>query len=614
MMLLTSLLALSLAPVALGLALPTSSLTSQAATATGAPGPIVKLPEGSYQGSTASGVNSFLGIPFVQPPVGPLRFQLPTTPVATFEGVKQATAYGDSCIQMGTTSGSFGDYPDVVQNELNSNPAINAQVGKTSEDCLTANVVAPANLKPGQLVSVVVWIYGGGFLDGMTSAYRGEPIVARSIAVGAPIVYVSMNYRLNLFGFMSTPELYAEGLGNLGMWDQRFALRWVQDNVHLFGGNKSEVVIWGESAGGNSVALHLIANGTSTDDLYRGAVMQSGSQLPIGDFSHGYKYGAEVTDIVGCTNATIGELACLRTVTTLALKNALAQMPSPSTYQQIQLVFWPLTDGVFVKENQQQLVVDGKYARVPLWDTECEDEGTAFSLFSNNLTTDAEWKEYVKLNWLPEATEEEIDAVALAYPDDPAQGSPYGTGELYNLYSMYKRTASWQGDMYFESGRRLFTSFAAQTQKVWTYLYRRNKFTPVLGAFHSSDLALYYYLGGGSGASGPGGIDYSGLDYLISFVTTLDPNNAANNASYHFWPQYTFNSTDPTAIDQQMLTLDDPVVGSGSTASTSGFLITLDTYRQDAMNLVTKLFLKYPISHASPYGAQDIPPYRVFGP
>ncbi|KAL8279735.1 hypothetical protein RQP46_007830 [Phenoliferia psychrophenolica] len=149
--------------------------------------------------------------------------------------------------------------------------------------------------------------------------------------------------------------------------------------------------------------------------------------------------------------------------------------------------------------------------------------------------------------------------------------------------------ASFTGDMYFQEGRRLFVSYAAQTQKVWGYLFSRGKPTPQLGAFHSLDVEYYF-------APEIGGPDYQGIDYLISFVCTMDPNNAHTESSYIHWPEYKLGNG-PEA--RQMLHYIDPVVGAGTAAaSPSGVLglgLVLDTYRTDAMNYLIELFLKYPL-------------------
>lgn len=191
----------------------------------------------------------------------------------------------------------------------------------------------------------------------------------------------------------------------------------------------------------------MVANGTSTDGLYRAgeltfamsagcdltfhpAVAQSGSQLPTDNFlqvppftkqatvtyalvtySHGQKYYDRIVDLVGCEGSSLagGTLACLRTVSYQGLKDALGQMPGPFTYQQLQLPFFPRTDGaacyvleractelyalagVFLKEASQKMVTKGQYARVPLMTTDCEDEGTLFSLLTPNMTTGKRW-------------------------------------------------------------------------------------------------------------------------------------------------------------------------------------------------------------------------------
>lgn len=101
-------------------------------------------------------------------------------------------------------------------------------------------------------------------------------IVRVSQYMGRPILAISMNYRLGMYGFLQTPQVLAEGSSNAGPLDQRLALRWVQDNIAAFGGDAKRVVVWGESAGAQSIAYHLFSYGGRNDGLYRGAILESG--------------------------------------------------------------------------------------------------------------------------------------------------------------------------------------------------------------------------------------------------------------------------------------------------------------------------------------------------
>lgn len=126
-----------------------------------------------------------------------------------------------------------------------------------------------------------VWIYGGNFVAGASgdSRYNTSYIVNASVSIQQPIIAVSINYRLGGWGFLASKEVAAAGELNIGLFDQRLALRWIQENIQAFGGDPTKVTIGGESAGGFSVGYHLTAFDGVSDGLFRGAILQSGNGL-----------------------------------------------------------------------------------------------------------------------------------------------------------------------------------------------------------------------------------------------------------------------------------------------------------------------------------------------
>lgn len=130
-----------------------------------------------------------------------------------------------------------------------------------SEDCLYINVVRPAGIDPAAQLPVAVWIHGGGLSMGGSAdrRYNLSFIVQNSVDLGTPIIAVSFNYRLAVFGFISGPEVQAAGATNLGFRDQRLALRWIKENIAAFGGSPEKVTLWGESAGAISINAQLFA-------------------------------------------------------------------------------------------------------------------------------------------------------------------------------------------------------------------------------------------------------------------------------------------------------------------------------------------------------------------
>ena len=200
----------------------------------------------------------FKGIPFAQPPVGDLRWREPQPP-KDWTGVRNADQFGPRCMQR---TGPTADY------WFRSNGM--------SEDCLYLNVWTPAK-SGSEKLPVLVYVFGGGFQngDGSEPRYDGESMARKGI------VAVTVNYRTNVFGFFSHPELTKESphhaSGNYGLLDQVAALRWVQQNIAAFGGDPKRVTIAGESAGSISVSA-LMASPLSRD-LIAGAIGESGALI-----------------------------------------------------------------------------------------------------------------------------------------------------------------------------------------------------------------------------------------------------------------------------------------------------------------------------------------------
>jgi acetylcholinesterase len=521
--------------------------------------PIVTLDKGTFIGTSNDGVNAFLGIPFAQPPVGYLRFRQPQSLAPYSAGTYNATAFGLSCPQQAAALAIPSGLPEETLEAL----ALEAGTPPPNgEDCLTINVFVPANATCGAMLPIVVWIYGGGFEGGSTTSYDGSVIVNRSIALNEPVIYVSMNYRLSAFGFLASQEVKDAGVGNLGLQDQRMALRWVQKYIHSFGGDPSKVTIWGESAGSISVSIQMLVNDGDTEGLFRAAFMESGSPIPVGDITQGQQYYDDLVELTGCSGSS-DTLACLREAPYESLKAAMDSTPSIFSYQSLDLAWLPRVDGLFLVDDPQKLVQKGTIAPIPFVTGDCDDEGTLFSLSQVNVTTDAELREYLSEFFFINITDSQMDELLTLYPQDVTLGSPYDTGTQNAFTPEFKRIASILGDLVFQAPRRFFLDHSSEKQNTWSFLSKRFKSLPILGSLHGSDILNIY---------GPGEL----TDYLIHFATNLDPNGGSSVQ----WPQYTTSS-------RQLLTfLDDPV---------TNVTITQDTYRTDGMEFVTKLSLAHPL-------------------
>lgn len=238
--------------------------------------------EGNYD--TKTGIQTYLGIPFAQPPVGSLRWKAPQ-PLAKWPGVRQAKKFGPRPMQK------------LIWGDMNSRSE------GVSEDCLYLNVWTPATRKTTGL-PVLVYFYGGGYVagDGSEPRYDGESMAKQGIVV------VTCNYRLNVFGFLAHPELSAEApykaSGNYGLLDQVAALQWVQKNIAVFGGDPARVTIAGESAGSISVSYQMAS--PMGKKLIAGAIGESGAGIhptlaPV-PLAEAEKVGAEFVQKAGYAN------------------------------------------------------------------------------------------------------------------------------------------------------------------------------------------------------------------------------------------------------------------------------------------------------------------------
>ncbi|KAI0657931.1 carotenoid ester lipase precursor [Cubamyces menziesii] len=546
---------------------------------------IVTLDRASIIGMTDGGMTQFLGIPFAQPPVGKFRLQLPQ-PLEPYTGVINATTYGYQCMQPEIVPPTIPAYlPPAVHEFFGS---ISSPAVPQNEDCLTVNVILPAGTNPNAKLPVAAWIYGGGYATGSNAAMPGEAVVSRSMALGQPVVYVSMNYRVGAFGFLGGREVMEAGIGNLGLQDQRAALRWIQEYISNFGGDPTKVTIWGESAGSQSVAFHMVTNGGDNEGLFRAAWMESGTVQPAADITSLQPTFDAIASAVGCTLGSARVLDCLRAAPADAIKTAMDEQSAVFGYTGLSVPWSPRVDGVFFKHDSARLLLYGQVADVPVVVGDCEDEGTLFSIPSLNITTDAELAQFLKTNFLAHAPPWALARVLELYPADPAAGSPFGTGAAYNFTREYKRLAAFQGDLVFQGMRRFFLAQRAlwSKQPAWSFMFAKNKITG-LGAPHSSDLADVY--GGGELT-----------DFLVRFVDTLDPNpsprphpdpdssSQSNSSSGSapagdgtiYWPEY-------TPWSKQMLLLSDEEGGAPQQ-------LMADTFREEAIGYLNYLGIEYP--------------------
>jgi len=298
---------------------------------------------------TKTNIKKYLGIPFAKPPVNELRWKAPQ-PMDNWTGVKETKNFGPRAVQ----APIFGD--------------MDFKSDGVSEDCLYLNVWTPAYRNDKNL-PVLVYFYGGGFSagDGSEPRYNGEAMAQQGIVV------VTVNYRLNVFGFLSHPDLSAEtaykGSGNYGLMDQYASLLWVKENIAAFGGDPSKVTIAGESAGSISVSYQMAS--PLSKGLIAGAIGESGAginpTLAPNKLEDAEKLGSDFVSKAG-----LKSIAEMRKLSTAAVYEI---------FLESKVFGFPVTiDGYFLPKTLPEIFEAKEQAMVPLlagWNS-AEIPGMAF--------------------------------------------------------------------------------------------------------------------------------------------------------------------------------------------------------------------------------------------
>jgi para-nitrobenzyl esterase len=314
-----------------------------ATVAAASPAPsLAKVETGQLQGAAGDGVVAFKGVPFAEQPVGELRWR-PPQKAKPWTGVRPALTNGHDCLQA----------------EIKGDPGMGTDLG---EDCLYLNVWRPVEASARKL-PVMVWIYGGGLVNGGTqpAIYQGDQFAREGV------VFVSINYRLGRFGFFAHPALTAEHpgelKGNYGYMDQLAALQWVQRNIAAFGGDPKQVTLFGESAGGFSV--HTMVASPIAKGLFQRAIVESGG----GRTNEGAApsiAAAEATDLAfakaqgieGRDAAALVKLRALPAAAVTGNLNMFTSNANAATYP------GPVTDGKLVVETPQAAYLGRRQAKV----------------------------------------------------------------------------------------------------------------------------------------------------------------------------------------------------------------------------------------------------------
>lgn len=476
---------------------------------------IVATGTGTIQGAINGGIRAFRGIPYAAPPVGALRWKPPQAH-ARWTGVRQATQFGSSCPQ---SLGPFG-------------------VPSTNEDCLFLNVYTPANATPGSKLPVMFWIHGGSLISGEGTDYDPTALVKHGVIV------VTINYRLGLLGFLAHPALSAESpthdSGDYGLMDQQFALGWVKRNISHFGGNPSNVTIFGESAGGLSVRSELVS--PSGKGLFQRAIIESGAYTEtVPTLAQAEATGEALAAKMGCTDQTAACLRALPVTTLLSAETAITQFPNISS---------------FLPEQYSTAFKTGDFNHVPVLSGSNHDEWMLFvDLLNSQLGSPVTASNYQQQI----ATGLELPSISAAAPI----AAEYPVGSYATPYNALGAVGT---DAIFACNARQDVQNLSQFTP--TYQYEFNDPNPPfpfpippvpysLGDYHASEIQYIFPTGSSQLSAGQAKLASEMETYWTNFAKHGNPNGAGVPS----WPAYT------AATDEaQSLTEPAPAPESGFAA------------------------------------------------
>ncbi|KAJ3415284.1 hypothetical protein HDV05_005294 [Chytridiales sp. JEL 0842] len=489
----------------------------------GAPGgpPTVNLPYARLTGTftplnasnsaVITGVNSFLGIPFSQPPVGPLRFK-PPVEITQNLGNIDATKFGAPCLQRpeGTPQSTDTVMPG------------------SSEDCLTINVWSPVTTQNiSRPLPVMVWIYGGGFNTGYTSfsAYNGTNFVR---GASDPVVVVTMNYRLGAFGFLASQQLQQTSGLNLGLLDQRLALLWVRKNIALFNGDAENITVFGESAGALSIAAHLVADQQKggvpippNQRLFDKAILQSGGGF-AGSLQKRQPEFEKLLAATNCSNAVPANTPITPQTAEIQL-NCLRQVPAETIFRiGVPFDHGLVVDKWYLPDRPIARLQANQFLRVPILLGTNTDEGT---LFGGDQKDEPTFQQFLDKSFDP-AFQPTIRTLyplvdVTIPPNDKLRNNTY-----------FQTSAQIFGDAVFEcTSRTLADSYAKQNLPVYKYRFNYLPAIPILGeglgAAHFTEVGMVWnWVGASVTTDNDRAVSRAMMNYWIKFATTGTPGAA----------------------------------------------------------------------------------------
>jgi para-nitrobenzyl esterase len=440
-----------------------------AASSSSSPVLVVPTESGNVQGFVQNDIaRAFLGIPFADPPQ---RFGV-AQPASAWSGLRNATVFPKPCIQSATLG---------------------------VEDCLYLNVFTPKDTQAGDKLPVMVWIHGGRYWTGESDQYAGQWLSANG-----NVVLVTIQYRLNSLGFFATPELADAGSINVGFQDQILAIEWVRNNINNFGGDRKEITLFGESAGGNAALLHTMVHKYTDPSCYldymQTVILHSTWQWIMPTLAQQKAASIKFAASKGCSQTnSVDMLACMRALPATSV----VATSGPINY------FQPSVDGIFLTDQPFNLVKTGQYntdVNVVLGYNANEGNYMAYTRASfkdpSQGNTYADYYKAVRNNsliyWL---TDSQINDVFSWYASNTASvGYWYGSAQIL-------------GDFYINCGSSLSAPYFAKYGPTYTYIWNYtspNYPQQFLGAAHGNELPYIF------NATVYGAYDFTSSDYALA--------------------------------------------------------------------------------------------------
>ncbi|XP_038051124.1 cholinesterase 2-like [Patiria miniata] len=527
-------------------------------------GPIETISTGRIMGKRMSvlgkTVHAFLGIPYAEAPAGELRFRNPV-PRVPWQDTFNASYYGFGCFQAPDEN-----FPGFEGSEMwNPNVELN-------EDCLNLNVWVPY---PRPVNSpVLVWIYGGGFFAGVSSldVYDGK-----TLAAVEGLVVVSMNFRLAALGFLAMDDPSAPG--NQALRDQALALQWVQDNIHVFGGDPDQVTIFGESSGAASIAFHMIS--PVSKHLFQRVGLQSASAVAPWAYytmEEGRRRGLTLAEKLNCLDDQSGEalttpqiVDCMRT----------REVVDILRWQWVTLdfadfPFVPVVDGTFVPERPQSAMERRAFKNCEVIVGSNKNEGIFFmvyevpgiSKFSQSHLNREQYMDAVEYCFR-KANTFGINAIDFEYtpwlsPDDPValrDAVEQAVGDhIFGCpaYELAMAAASAQNPVYYYR----FTDRASN-----------NPWPEWMGVLHGDEIMYIFGIPlhpefGYNSAEAE--LSRKMMNYWANFARTGNPNKAKEDDPEGDWPLYTVERQEFFTLNKSIVS-GDVFIGRGPRAKQCAF-------------------------------------------